>query len=164
MKNPSLNCVSYLFFRITFFLITALLLFSCSSHSVSRSSGRFKVSVSSDGKAVSDHNQQLIHRVSLDQSKLVEIFNINDDFDSKLASKVVRDLRGSVVGLGFENRSFRKAFKLEQGDVFSSIGKLKVKDNKSLWHIIDLLEKEGRADVTVLRNGLSLKYIYFVNN
>ena len=145
----------------SFILIsTFLLLLSCSSNQVQTSSDRFKVSVSNNGRALSNFNQVLVHRVGVRKSKLNNIYRKGIQ---SLNAKLEKDIRGSVVGIRIENRSVRNVFSLLEKDVISSIGRLKISSVKDFWHIREVMKLQGKADITVIRNGQSLKFIYFLN-
>ena len=79
--------------NIFIFTLIASLLLSCASNQVRSSSDRFKVSVSSNGRTVSNANQVLVHRVKISKSKLDGLYRkgIQD-----LNAELVKDLRGST--------------------------------------------------------------------
>ena len=141
-------------------ILVLLPLSSCSSNQVNTTSDRFKVSVSSGGRTLSNFNQVLIHRVQVSKSDLNSMYKKGIQ---SLDSKLEKDLRGSVVGIRIENSRARKIFNLLEKDVISSIGRLKISSVKDFWHIGRVMELEGKADITVIRNGQSLKFIYFLN-
>ena len=149
--------------RINFLITivsTLLLLASCSSKKIQATSDRFKVSVSSNGKTLSNINQVLIHRVEVSKSDLNRMYKKGMQ---SLGSKLEKDVRGSVVGIRIEDSRTRRIFKLLEKDVIASIGRLKISSVKDFWHIGTVMELEGKADITVIRNGQSLKFIYFLN-
>ncbi len=147
-------------------LLSSILFTSCStSKRVRANSGRFKVSVVSDGKQVSNLDQILIHRVNLSRSKLSSAFRGNiQTFLSRVDAKQIRDVRGSIVGLSIKDSKMRSAFKLLDGDVVSSIGgNLKVHSLSDFWRIKELLEAKRSAYLVVIRNGQANKFLYFLN-
>jgi len=148
-----------------FILSFSMILTSCSTKRVQSDSRRFKVSVLSDGKAQSNLDQVLIHRVNLSRSKLSNAFRGNaQSFLSKVDAKQIKDIRGSVVGLSINDSRIRSVFKLLDQDVVSSIGgKLKVHSLSDFWRIKELLEAKGSAYLVVIRNGQVNKFLYFLN-
>ncbi len=145
---------------IAFLILTLLFSISCSSKNIRSTSDRFKVSVSSDGRTLSNFNQVLIHRVEVNKSDLNRLYKKGIQ---SLDSTLEKDIRGSVVGISIKSSRARKIFNLLEKDVISSIGRLKISSVKDFWNIGRVMELQGKVDITVIRNGQSLKFIYFLN-
>lgn len=148
--------------RILSFLI--LLFFIACSSSKLPEPGRFKVTVSTDGKEVKDYNQSLVHRVTLNKKDLRKLFgNSPEKFNCKSSLKTKKDFEGKAIGLKVKPEGI-ESLGLEGEDVIVAIGANAVNNKEDFWHLKELIEIKGEAELTIIRNGRPNKILLAIND
>ena len=158
-------------FGIQIFGAALVLLFSsCTSLSskepvLEKREGDFKVSVASNGKAVSNFNEQLVHRVTLSPAELKKVF-VKPPKDIRLpfTAQKIFDGRGGIKGVkvtNFRANGGSSSFGLEENDIVTAFGRNHAKSPSDFWLLYQELMKESTATVTLERKGQPHKILFF---
>jgi len=153
-------------FKIILSIIFLVLACSCSSSA--RSSRRFEVTVSENGKKVSDLSKQLVHRIGFSASELEDIFGTNSsEMEQSLSLRTQLDHLRRVTGLEVSGEGRKltdeaRELGLMNGDLVTAVGLSRVKNTVDFWQMYESLKKQGSATITLQRQGDAHKILYFL--
>lgn len=153
--------------RILFLFGTLVFSAACSSKpTYELVPGEFEVSVKADGKAVSNHEQKLVHRVELAQKDLDQVMSTwPERLNIPFSSEAEKDVRGDVVGLRLSwSGSALPTLGLQDGDVLTAVGKRHAQNLRDLSGVIFALENRELASVTIERQGQPHKLLYYLKS
>lgn len=126
---------------------------------------RFKVSVVTDGHAVKNLNQDLVHRITIPPAKVDQFISGWPEQLQRLGgTKVEYDSQGKYMGirvLGGSGNAPVPVLGLSNRDVITAVGTTPVKTENDLLDLFRTLKKSGFVTMTVERSGTPHKYLYY---
>jgi hypothetical protein len=158
---------------MTLGIALSLVFSSCSQKRAPTPKRNFQVSVKQDGQAVTSFSESLVHRFALSLEDASLIFGpAPEHMNFPYALKPKADLRGGIVGFEvietFETRarleSGMSSLGLQIGDLVTAVGKMRITHEQDLWHIYDLLKLKKQASLTIERDGMPHKFLYFLKD
>jgi hypothetical protein len=144
------------------FLLIIFLFCGCSSSKPNFVfSNEMKVSVSSDGKAVTDIDKELVHRVTVSSAILAKITKNIDLRDLPFLVQAEFNSKAEFVGMRLFKYRGGFAYGLEEQDLITAVGKTKLQERKHLLLMFDALNQTGETSLSIVRRGEAQKILLY---
>lgn len=130
-------------------------------------SGEYRVSVSKEGRALSNFEQELVHRVQVTQREIDAVLSkwpaqLNFPFSGVVVPSGASGVLGLRVVFDVSHTAGGFTWGLASGDLITAVGTVPVVKMNDLIKLVSELRSNRRASLTVQRDGVPHKVLYYL--